>query len=985
MATSLFLAMAGTVFLGIAGIGGAAGVYNYYASQLPPPDSIASASQSGFQTTRIFDRTGRVLLWEIFDEGERTYVPLEQIPEQLRLATIAIEDQNFYANPGFAIEGILRAALADGFRFLCSPEGTAFACGPLEDLLPTLIGAPFQGGSSITQQLSRNVLLPEERLQRTIPRKIKETILAIEITRLYDKDRILEWYLNTNFYGNLAYGVQAAAENYFRKSVQDLTLAESAMLAALPASPIFNNPLDYRDQARLVQNRTLDAMYIQEYITLDEALEAKAEFENLEFYTPEYEIIAPHFANYVRQELETRYGSDLVLRGGLRVYTTVDLELQTLAEQVVRDHVAVLQAQERDVTNGALVALKPTTGEILAMVGSVDYRDQEIDGQFNNAVSPRQPGSSFKIFTYTEALLQGYTPASFVMDVRTTFDDFPNPPYSPENYDRRYHGPLRFRQALARSINIPAVRVLSWIGLQNVLDTAHRMGINTLTEEERYGLSLTLGGGEVRLLDMAYAYSVLANGGAMAGRPIAAEILRPGFREVDPVSVLRVEDALGNVLEEYRSPTAKQVLSPQVAHLMNSIFSDNAARAPAFGTNNSLWLGPDRPAGAKTGTTDDYRDAWTIGYVPQLVAAVWVGNADNQPMDRVPGSVGAAPIWNAFMLAALEGEPVIPFVEPPGLERAEVDAVSGLLPTEYSPGTIEELFLPGTVPTAFDNIHQAFRICRPSGKLATVYCPPDLVDEVVFQIFPPEAADWVRDNEIPQPPAEYDETFGPTPATGDVAIISPRLNAHITGLVQIVGNARGDFQLYRLHYGPGLNPEVWIPIGGDHHSPVSNGGLEVWDTLGVEDGLYSLQLMVQGSGGPRFATIQVMVDNTPPELEISYPPGGSSFLAEDFEWVLIHADATDNLSMDRAEFFVDADLIAVDTVPPYNQKWIVHLQGQAQTHCIFVVAYDAAGNWTATEGVKFQITADEIDPDAIIDLGECPARPPVVEEALAAP
>jgi membrane peptidoglycan carboxypeptidase len=473
----------------------------------------------------------------------------------------------------------------------------------------------------------------------------------------------------------------------------------------------------------------------------------------------------------VRQLLEERYGPELLYRGGLRVITTVDLELQALAEEVARAHVRRLQAENRDVSNAAVVALDPRSGEILAMVGSLDYFDPEIDGQVNVALARRQPGSAFKVFTYATALtvessrlkvegstpsnfrpstfnLQPFTPATLLWDIRTVFPDPPHPPYVPQNYDKQEHGPVLLRAALANSYNIPAVRLLNELGVERVIRTAHRLGINTLTGDD-YGLSITLGGGEVRLLDLTYAYSVFANGGRMVGRPVDPERIRPGYRKLDPAAILRVEDAQGRVIYEYE-PAGEQVLDERVAYLITDILADNAARRPAFGTHSALEL--SRPAAVKTGTTNDWRDAWTIGYTPQLVVGVWVGNTDNSPMDQVPGSKGAAPIWHDIMERALAHEPILPFREPPGIVRVEVCALSGLLPTPYCPRTRVELFIAGTEPTRYDDMHRLVRICRTTGRLATPHCPPDQIEERVYEVYPPEAEAWARANHIPQPP-----------------------------------------------------------------------------------------------------------------------------------------------------------------------------------------------------------------------------------------
>ena len=932
----LLLGMVAIVFfaialLGLSGIGTVVGVYAYYAKDLPDPGQIETA-QEEFETTKIYDRTGQVLLYEIFDPrlGDRTWVPVDQIPLHLGQATIAIEDKSFYDNPGFDIRGIARA-----FYY-------------------NLRGGPIQGGSSITQQLIKNVLIPpEERYKKLYSRKIKEVILALEISRRYSKDQILEWYLNSNFYGNLAYGVEAAAQVYFDKPIQELDLAECAMLAALPQFPGMN-PIDAPEEARKRQHLVLDAMVRQGYVTAEEVTAAKYQKLDIKAREERFNIIAPHFSIYARKRLEEMFGPELVHRGGLRVYTTLDLQKHNLAREIAREWVAELQAQERNVSNAAVVVITPRTGEILVMLGSLDYWDDKIAGQVNVALANRQPGSSFKPYNYVTAFSQGYTAATMIMDVRTAFPDPPHPPYVPENYSRKYHGPKRIRQTLACSYNMPAVKVLDMVGVKNVINTAHRMGITTLNEEY-YGLSLTLGGGEVKLLDMAYAFSVFANGGTMAGLPVKEQ--RLGYRELDPVAILRVEDRDGDIIWQYAAPEIREVLSPQLAYLINDIMSDNNARAPAFGYESKLKL--SRPAAAKTGTTNDFRDAWTIGYTPQIVTGVWVGNSGNEAMEHVPGSRGAAPIWHDFMEKVLEGMPVESFERPPGFEEAEVCSVSGMLPTEHCPHKVKEIFIEGTAPTAYCNVHQVFRVNRETGKLATVYTPPELVEEVVYEIYPPEAANWVREEGIPQPPSQYDTAYGPGPASRDVAIISPAPYAYLRETIPIIGNAKaGNFQLYRLEYGQGLNPSAWIQIGSDRYHQVTNSPLEYWDVSGL-DGLYTLQLsVVDGGGNYRKATIQVTVDNTPPAVKLIYPYNGHTYVMEYDEYVNIQADAVDNFSMDRVEFYLDDNLLSYSTVPPYNTKWTIAMSdthGYTETHQIHVVAYDAAGNEAESEKVRIYI------------------------------
>lgn len=976
------LSLLGVVLIAATGaasaVAAAAGLYSYLTQDLPDAadiEKVETDTDTAFQTTKIYDRTGQVLLYEVIDPsgGDRQWVPLEEMPQSVIDATVASEDKTFWENKGFDPEGIARAFVAN----LRSQE--------------------LQGGSSITQQLVKNVLIdPEDRVvgeegptTKDYVRKMRELLLANEVSRRYEKEQILEWYLNTNFYGNLAYGIEAAAQVYFGKSARELTLPEAAMLAPIPQFWV-QNPFDNLDEATERQHLVLQFMHRDGYITEEQLVQAK--------YTPltyaggveeRYDLIAPHFAIYARKQLEQMLGETLVYKGGLRVVTSIDLELQHQAECVARAHVARLSGpgsalpadeaaacraadllpplsqadltKDHNVSNASVVSLDPRTGEILVMVGSLDYWDEDIDGQFNVALANRQPGSSFKPFTYVTALAQGYTPATMILDVTAAVPPGPPAFWPPANYDRREHGPVSLRSALANSYNLPAVIVMDWVGVDNVIRTAHHMGITTIEHGTDCGLALTLGCGEVKLLDMAYAFSVFDNMGVMIGEHRPDQNQRSGFRELDPVAILHVEDKNGEVIYQYTEPQRREILTPQLAWLMNDIMSDRRARCAAFGCPNALELPGERPAAAKTGTTNDYKDAWTIGYTPQLVTAVWVGNSDNAPMENTPGSKGAAPIWNAFMSFALEDKPTLSWAQPPRISKTTVCATSGLLPTRWCPARAEH-FVSGTEPTNPDTIYQAVRVNRETGRLATVFTPPELVEEKVFTLLPPEAADWLAGlseaerQRWPQPPTEYDTVQGPAPGTGPVAILSPLPYAYLGGQVQIRGNVQVEnLAFYRVTFGSGLNPSAWQLIGAEHGDARNNELLEVWDVAGL-DGLYSLQLTaVRHDQSYEQATIQVTVDNTPPEIELTFPLQGQEFFLPEDEWVTIQPFVQDNVSMDRVDFFLDDRRIGTSSVAPFTHQWVI--RGATGNHTIYAVAYDAAGNSARSVPVQIRVTS----------------------------
>ncbi|MHB1317175.1 MAG: transglycosylase domain-containing protein [Anaerolineae bacterium] len=877
-------------------------VYASFAKELPPAEEIQRRSLDTFETTRIYDRTGQHLLYEIIppEGGRRTWVSLDTLPQHLIDATLVMEDKNFYDETlytnffGVNVEGVGRAVWGE------------------------LTGENLGGGSSIPQQVVKHMLFDtlEERADRSYIRKLKEMILTVELMRQNPgregRDQILEAYMNNIFYGNMAYGIEAAAQTYFGKSASKLTLAEAAMLVPLPQYPALT-PLSAPEDAKERQEMVLDRLYLLGYVSAEDAFAAKQ--ETLTIAPATIDMQTPHWVLYVRGLLEEQYGTDAVYGGGLQVITTIDLEIQAMAEQYAREHVAAI-GERNKFNNAAVVVQDAKTAEILAMVGSLDYRNEEIDGEINMAVSERQPGSSFKPFVYATAFAQGYTPATMVMDIPVKFPNPPHEDYEPENYSKTFHGPQLLRNALANSYNIPAVLMIYKTGVTPVIDTAHAMGIESITGSG-YGLSVALGGSEVSLVDMVYAFSVFANNGTMLGVPKAPEDVQPGYRQLDPVAILQVNRANGEELYRYLQPERRDIISSQVTFLIQSILSDNKARSTAFGPNSPLTL-PDRPVAAKTGTTNDFHDGWAMGFTPQYVVGVWTGNANHDPMaEGADGVRTAGPIWQTIMIALHQGKPVESFPRPDGIVTATVDATSGKLPTEYSPSTREEFFIAGTVPTESDDMHVPFQIDRTTGQIATPYCPPENVESVVFTIYPPEAGEWVIEHGVVQPPTEMCDAHGPNYADQDIAIITPRPYQTVGGVLTITGNARaGSQERFWLQVSQGAQPSQWTPITGESGERVDNNVLGAWDTRGLE-GKYTLQLVVIDGGNTRTVDVPVVVDNQPPSVRISNSGDARTFQAGKDEAVIVKVEARDNIGIRRVELYLNGYLVGSSSIAPY--------------------------------------------------------------------
>jgi len=850
---SLILFIFGLIIAGLVAGSYALYQYNVIASTLPDVDDLrARASQ--FETTRILDSEGHIL-YEILDPnaGRRTYISLENISPLLVATTIATEDKEFYNHPGFDAVALVRALWQN------------YSSGEI-----------VSGASTITQQLARMLLLSqEERFEQSYRRKAREIILSAEITRRYSKDEILELYLNEVNYGNLAYGIEAAAETYFNTTADKLNLAESSFLAGLPQSPSIHDIHTNRDGTLLRQRDVIFLSYrlseekgcivvsnSEEPVCVGalEAVQAVETIENFLFSPPNISIRYPHWVNYVRSILEEKYDAQTIYRSGFTVFTTLVPDLQDTAQQMVSSQVAALN--DRNVQNGALVAIDPETGKILAMVGSPDFDNAAISGQVNMATSPtRQPGSSIKPITYLAAFEKGWTPSTLIWDVPSEFPpsgdpNDPRDPYKPVNYDERFHGAVTLRVALANSFNIPAVKALDFVGIYDDPDTeekegmiamTERLGITTLSHRDDYGLALTLGGGDVSLLEMTGAFAVMANEGV----------------RIPPVAITKILDHNGELVYEYMPPQGEQALRPEHAFLISSILSDNPARTWMFGPNSYLHL--PFPAAAKTGTSNDFRDNWTIGYTPNLTVGVWVGNADYTPMNHTTGLSGAAPIWSQFMQAVapqLAEGASLDFARPEGIINKVICSISGTEPSNScKSGKHTEVFAADQPPLQPGmDLWRRVTLDTWTGLESSDACDDFTKKEHVMRVDDDWARkwldtktgkNWLEAHDYPRniefaPDRECNEN-DPQPilrfTSPDEGQIITANNLDIFGIITVKDN----FGRWRLDYGQGEDPSEWTVMIAASDAQV--GTSEKLATLDLEDipnGVLSLRLTLDG-------------------------------------------------------------------------------------------------------------------------------------------
>jgi membrane peptidoglycan carboxypeptidase len=872
--------------IALASAGGAAiyGVnrYDEIAEAVVPPAQLLDELPRG--GARVYDRHG-TLLYEFVDElsGLRRPVPLAEISPWLVQATIATEDQSFYENNGLNVRGLTRATLEN-----FTPFGEDFLQG--------------SGGSSITQQLAKNVYIPrEERAERSVDRKLKETVIALELTRQYEKDQILEWYLNSISYGGIYVGIEAASEGYFGKTAAELTLPEAALLAGIPQSPVRFDPINNLPLAELRQQEVLTLM-VRAGAILPEQADAAAEAE-LVFKANRFEIEAPHFVlGRIAEESEERFGPRALYEDGLEVVTTLDLTLQHEGERVIERWVSEFEVQS-DGHNGALFALDPKTGQILAYVGSRDYFRDDIEGRNDNIVAQNSPGSTLKPFTYMTAFMNGWSTGTGIIDEPAKIiDPATGEFFEPRNPGGEFQGILPAREALGNSLNIPAFKAILFAGVGETVDLLKQVGFTTLNNPLGYGPALTLGGVDITLQDITYAYSVLATEGLMRGQEtlVAPE---PGTRQLEPIALLRVTDHDGELLYQFTEPAARRVVPSNFTYLVTSIISDGDNQCIIFGCG-ALGL-PGRPSAQKTGTSEPFEnsnaigDTWAMGYTPELVAGVWAGNADNSPMHNILSTSISWRSWRDFMTVAHEKLELPPtkFERPAGVEERELCWPSGRLPSELCPreNRYSGLFAADVLPRDEDELAamvdtwwQLVRIDTRTGLRATATTPSAFVAEEVRLVLPEdEIQDW---KDLPEwsaanglvgllaPPEES------TAAGALVSVTSPVAAQTVFGQLQIRGRADApDFERFVVEWGRGSSPDVWVRLRSSDR-PVGGGVLANWDTASVPNGAYTVRVVVNDAklGRLRFA-VPVTVNNgeagAPADLapwgQITRPASGS--------------------------------------------------------------------------------------------------------------
>jgi membrane peptidoglycan carboxypeptidase len=857
--------------------------------------------------TQLFDRSGEYLLYSIENPNTLTaeYLYLEAIPEFAVQATLAVRDPDFWEHEGF----------------LWNAEK------------PT-----------ITEQLVLELLLAQE--EEGLHKTWRTRLLAVQITKTFGRETILEWYLNNANYGQLAFGIDEAAWVYFGKSAREINLAEAALLAAAVDAPALN-PIDTPQLAIERQGKILNTMLADDLISEDQAFNANEDPILVQTTALPTQMQAPDFVEAALDSLAAALGEERIQRGGYQITTSLDLNLQNQATCTLQVQLSRLEGSLPTDTLGGIdcagASLLPrmNTGEVLNVPGNqggivvIDTASGEVLALVGEANAPQPAGTILTPFIYLTSFTRGLNPASLVWDIPASV-----PPSLEEfgNLDWEYHGPVRIRTALTQDYLVSALSVLQQVGPSNAWRTTQQSGIYSLEIPTAESSFSPLGDqGKISLLEVTHAYSMFANRGTLSGHTLTDE-----DQTMPPITVLTVTDYSGRTLIDNSVPQIRPVTTAQLAYLITDILSDEAARRESLGHPNPLEIG--RTAAAKLGQTLSGTSTWTVGYTPQRVVGVWLGIPENDGANTQLSPLISAGVWHAVTKTASQSLPIQSFSEPVGIQHITVCEPSGLLPTEHCPTTVTETFITGSEPVQTDNLYRTFTINSQTGRLATIYTPAEFIEEKVYLVVPPEAAEWARQQGLEVPPDTYDVIFNPGPASETASITSPEIFGYVSGEVEIKGNAGGpDFNFYRVQVGAGLNPRQWLQVG-DGNRVVNNRTLAEWDTSGL-NGLYAIQLqVVDDNQVVQTAVIQVTIDNQPPAVQVLHPTEGQVFLYPDERMITFQAQVTDNLGIEKVEFYVDDQLISNRSDPPYAAPWT----GTTGEHELVIRATDQAGNQTET-------------------------------------
>lgn len=900
--------------------------------------------------TQFFDRTGTHVIYihqnpaiterkyHLFESETTEAKNNQSFPKSLVNATIAISDPTFWSNSGFSFTGI-----------------------------------NDNSHNTIAQRLVSDLLLWDE--TPNLRRAIRERILAAQITSHFGREKIMEWYLNSANYGSFTYGADAAAQVYFGKSVSEINLTEAVFLAAISESPTLNpysSPQATLERAEIV----LDAMVGQGLITSKDADIAKE--VNVLFQDPkeQQKFVSPQFIDMVWQQLPSSIPLEWAHRGGFNIITSLDYDLQTQTGCTIEVHLTRLKKEGEDQAenqnifdsiedcpaskllptlnfepdrsyqfiNTSVIVYEPSTSQIFAIV--------DRPGVANNSIHTegRPPGTLITPFVYLTAFTRGFNPASLLWDIPLEPSPILLSQLVPETV---YKGPLRLRNAFATDTLIPAARLINQVGIENIIKISRQMGLSSLTLDSTSGsfntcpgCQILLGEGQVKLIEAIQAFGAFSNQGYLVGLP-EAKTEAGDNSKLSPIVILSVVDNTNHIWLTSPISETRPVISNQLAYLMNNLLSDESARWPNLNHPNPLEIG--RPTGAKIGTSITTTDLWTIGYTPQLAVGVWLGSDNDLGANQLSGSA-ASSLWHAIIQYALQDLPAESWIIPPGITTMDVCDPSGMLPTSECPNIVSEVFLSGQEPTQPDTLHQVYQVNRETGRLATVFTPPDLIDEHVYLNIPPEARSWAEDSGLETPPETYDPVPSPS-LDPDVAIEYPDMFSYLSGSVTIDGRAAGsDFESYRLQAGKGINPNGWFVIKEETSIPVPSGVLGTWDTTG-RNGLYAIQLiLLRENQRVDSVTIQVTLDNEPPSVEINYPQNLAVLSAEEHEIITFLVDVKDNLGLNRVEYYLNEELVATQTQPPFAYPW----DCTPGSVILTIKAIDNAGNATDS-GISFTV------------------------------